>query len=154
VVDRPLRRCRPFVRTGSRADPIGRPLIAVKVHIFTRNVCGGLETDLDHRVLKADVTPSPGCTLPARLPAVGGLVACRFRALEERFGRPAFSVVPAGRGAASDSHSSYTKESRVFPRQPLPVAGHLAEPPLCRCRGRLGDDALVIGHACRRHGRR
>ena len=41
-------------------DPKAGPLIAVKLHILTRKTLGGIETDLDSRVLKADGTPIAG----------------------------------------------------------------------------------------------
>src|SRR6201995_800516 len=42
------------------ADPKAGPLIAVKLHILTRKTLGGLETDLDSRVLTAAGTPFAG----------------------------------------------------------------------------------------------
>lgn len=43
-------------------------MIAVKLHILTRKTLGGLETDLDSRVLTADGTPLPGLYAAARSP--------------------------------------------------------------------------------------
>ena len=41
-------------------DPKAGPLIAVKLHILTRKTLGGIETDLDARVLTAGGTPLTG----------------------------------------------------------------------------------------------
>ena len=50
-------------------------MIAVKLHILTRKTLGGIETDLDARVLKADGTPLTVRTRPARW-AASAVVAC------------------------------------------------------------------------------
>ena len=42
------------------------PLIAVRLSILTRKTLGGLETDLESRVLRPAATPSRGSTRPAR----------------------------------------------------------------------------------------
>lgn len=49
-------------------DPKAGPLIAVKLHILTRKSLGGLETDLEARVLKADGSVFDGSTPPDRRP--------------------------------------------------------------------------------------
>ena len=73
-------------------DPKAGPLIAVKLHLLTRKTLGGLETDLDARVLKPDGAPLPGVYAAgevagfgggghARLPRAGGDVPRRLPVL-------------------------------------------------------------------------
>jgi hypothetical protein len=85
------------------ADPKAGPLIAVKLHILTRKTLGGLETDLDSRVLKADGTPLDGLYAAGEVAGFGGGGMHGYRALEGTFlGGCIFSGRAAGRGAASD----------------------------------------------------
>jgi predicted oxidoreductase len=85
------------------ADPKAGPLIAVKLHILTRKTLGGLETDLDSRVLKADSTPFDGLYAAGEVAGFGGGGVHGYRALEGTFlGGCIFSGRAAGRGAASD----------------------------------------------------
>jgi uncharacterized protein len=85
------------------ADPKARPLIAVKLHILTRKTLGGLETDLDSRVLKADGTPLDGLYAAGEVAGFGGGGVHGYRALEGTFlGGCIFSGRAAGRGAAND----------------------------------------------------
>jgi uncharacterized protein len=85
------------------ADPKAGPLIAVKLHILTRKTLGGLETDLDSRVLKADGTPLDGLYAAGEVAGFGGGGVHGYRALEGTFlGGCIFSGRAAGRGAASD----------------------------------------------------
>jgi uncharacterized protein len=85
------------------ADPNAGPLIAVKLHILTRKTLGGLETDLDSRVLKADGTPLDGLYAAGEVAGFGGGGVHGYRALEGTFlGGCIFSGRAAGRGAASD----------------------------------------------------
>jgi predicted oxidoreductase len=84
-------------------DPKAGPLIAVKLHILTRKTLGGLETDLDSRVLKADGTPLDGLYAAGEVAGFGGGGVHGYRALEGTFlGGCIFSGRAAGRGAASD----------------------------------------------------
>ena len=53
----------------------GGPLIAVRLHVLTRKTLGGLETDLEGRVLRADGSPLPGRVRGGR----GGRVRRRRR---------------------------------------------------------------------------
>jgi uncharacterized protein len=79
------------------------PLIAVKLHILTRKTLGGLETDLDSRVLKNDGTPFAGLYAAGEVAGFGGGGVHGYRALEGTFlGGCIFSGRAAGRGAASD----------------------------------------------------
>jgi hypothetical protein len=85
------------------ADPKAGPFIAVKLHILTRKTLGGLETDLDSRVLKADGTPLDGLYAAGEVAGFGGGGVHGYRALEGTFlGGCIFSGRAAGRGAASD----------------------------------------------------
>ncbi len=84
-------------------DPKAGPLIAVKLHILTRKTLGGLETDLDSRVLKADGTPLDGLYAAGEVAGFGGGGVHGYRALEGTFlGGCIFSGRAAGRAAASD----------------------------------------------------
>jgi len=85
------------------ADPKAGPLIAVKLHILTRKTLGGLETDLNSRVLIADGTPLDGLYAAGEVAGFGGGGVHGYRALEGTFlGGCIFSGRAAGRGAASD----------------------------------------------------
>ncbi len=85
------------------ADPKAGPMIAVKLHILTRKTLGGLETDLDSRVLKADGTPFDGLYAAGEVAGFGGGGVHGYRALEGTFlGGCIFSGRAAGRGAAAD----------------------------------------------------
>jgi uncharacterized protein len=85
------------------ADPKVGPMIAVKLHILTRKTLGGLETDLESRVLKADGTPIGGLYAAGEVAGFGGGGVHGYRALEGTFlGGCIFSGRAAGRGAADD----------------------------------------------------
>jgi uncharacterized protein len=85
------------------ADPKAGPLIAVKLHILTRKTLGGLETDLDSRVIKGDGTPLDGLYAAGEVAGFGGGGVHGYRALEGTFlGGCIFSGRAAGRGAAND----------------------------------------------------
>jgi uncharacterized protein len=85
------------------ADPKAGPLIAVKLHILTRKTLGGLETDLDSRVLTDDGTPLDGLYAAGEVAGFGGGGVHGYRALEGTFlGGCIFSGRSAGRGAAND----------------------------------------------------
>jgi predicted oxidoreductase len=85
------------------ADPKAGPLIAVKLHILTRKTLGGLETDLDSRVLKAGGTPLDGLYAAGEVAGFGGGGVHGYRALEGTFlGGCIFSGRAAGRAAAGD----------------------------------------------------
>jgi uncharacterized protein len=84
-------------------DPEAGPLIAVKLHILTRKTLGGLETDLDSRVLKADGSVFEGLYAAGEVAGFGGGGVHGYRALEGTFlGGCIFSGRAAGRGAARD----------------------------------------------------
>jgi predicted oxidoreductase len=82
-------------------DPKAGPMIAVKLHILTRKSLGGIETDLDGRVLSADGTPVPGLYAAGEVSGFGGGGVHGYRALEGTFlGGCLFSGRQAGRAIA------------------------------------------------------
>jgi predicted oxidoreductase len=83
-------------------DPAAGPLIAVRLHILTRKTLGGLHTDLDARVLRADGTPLPGVYAAGEVAGFGGGGVHGYRALEGTFlGGCLFSGRTAGRAVAA-----------------------------------------------------
>ena len=84
-------------------DPKAGPLIAVKLHILTRKSLGGLETDLDSRVLQSDGAVLPGLYAAGEAAGFGGGGVHGYRSLEGTFlGGCVFSGRAAGRAAARD----------------------------------------------------
>ncbi len=82
-------------------DPKAGPLIAVKLHVLTRKTLGGLETDLDSRVLGADGDPIPGLYAAGEAAGFGGGGVHGYRSLEGTFlGGCIFSGRAAGRATA------------------------------------------------------
>jgi uncharacterized protein len=85
-------------------DPKAGPLIAVKLHILTRKSLGGLETDLDSRVLKAGGSVFDGLYAAGEVAGFGGGGVHGYRSLEGTFlGGCVFSGRAAGRAAARDT---------------------------------------------------
>jgi predicted oxidoreductase len=85
-------------------DPKAGPLIAVKLHILTRKSLGGMETDLDSRVLKPDATVFGGLYAAGEAAGFGGGGVHGYRSLEGTFlGGCVFSGRAAGRAAARDT---------------------------------------------------
>ncbi|MEU3020467.1 FAD-binding dehydrogenase [Nocardiopsis sp. NPDC007018] len=83
-------------------DPKAGPLIAVRLHVLTRKTLGGLHTDLDARVLRADGTPLPGVYAAGEVAGFGGGGVHGYRSLEGTFlGGCLFSGRTAGRAAAA-----------------------------------------------------
>ena len=83
-------------------DAADGPLIAVKLNILTRKSLGGLETDLDGRVLGGDGQPMPGLYAAGEVAGFGGGGVHGYRALEGTFlGGCLFSGRVAGRAAAA-----------------------------------------------------
>ena len=81
-------------------DPAAGPLIAVRLNILTRKALGGLHTDLESRVLKADGTPLPGLYAAGEAAGFGGGGYHGYNALEGTFlGGCIFSGLSAGRNA-------------------------------------------------------
>ncbi|MDF9813669.1 FAD-binding dehydrogenase [Streptomyces sp. SPB162] len=103
-----------LIRTASPhriLDPKAGPLIAVRLNILTRKSLGGLETDLDGRVLRAGGEPSPrsrwgdpiaGLYAAGEAAGFGGGGMHGYRSLEGTFlGGCIFSGRTAGRAAAA-----------------------------------------------------
>jgi len=84
-------------------DPAVRPLIAVRLNILTRKTLGGLQTDLDSRVIGADGQSLPGLYAAGEVAGFGGGGVHGYAALEGTFlGGCIFSGRTAGRAAARD----------------------------------------------------
>lgn len=83
-------------------DPKAGPLIGVKLNLLTRKTLGGLETDLDGRVLRSDGQPFPGLYAAGEVAGFGGGGVHGYRALEGTFlGGCLFSGRVAGRSLAA-----------------------------------------------------
>ena len=84
-------------------DPDAGPLIAVRLHVLTRKTLGGLETDLEGRVLTAGGDPLPGLYAAGEVSGFGGGGMHGYRSLEGTFlGGCLFSGRTAGRALAAD----------------------------------------------------
>lgn len=82
-------------------DPKNGPLIAVKLNILTRKTLGGLQTDLDGRVLTEGGTPLGNVYAAGEVAGFGGGGLHGYRALEGTFlGGCLFSGRSAGRALA------------------------------------------------------
>jgi predicted oxidoreductase len=96
--DRLLRTAKPH----RLLDPEAGPLIAVRLNILTRKTLGGLQTDLDSRVIGADGRPVPGLYAAGEVAGFGGGGVHGYAALEGTFlGGCIFSGRAAGRAAAA-----------------------------------------------------
>jgi len=83
-------------------DPAAGPLIAVRLNILTRKTLGGLQTDLDSRVIGADGQAVPGLYAAGEVAGFGGGGVHGYAALEGTFlGGCIFSGRAAGRAAAA-----------------------------------------------------
>jgi len=83
-------------------DPNARPLIAVRLSILTRKTLGGIETDLDARVLRTNGEPFRNVYAAGEVAGFGGGGMHGYRALEGTFlGGCLFSGRTAGRCAAA-----------------------------------------------------
>ena len=82
-------------------DPEAGPLIGVRLHILTRKTLGGLETDLEGRVLRPGGEPLEGLYAAGEVAGFGGGGMHGYRSLEGTFlGGCLFSGRTAGRAAA------------------------------------------------------
>ncbi|WP_123450659.1 FAD-binding dehydrogenase [Streptomyces sp. PanSC19] len=82
-------------------DPKAGPLIAVRLNILTRKSLGGLETDLDSRVLTEGGAPLDGVYAAGEAAGFGGGGVHGYRSLEGTFlGGCVLSGRAAGRAAA------------------------------------------------------
>ena len=83
-------------------DPAAGPLIAVRLNILTRKTLGGLETDLDGRVLRPGGAPLGNVYAAGEVSGFGGGGMHGYRSLEGSFlGGCLFSGRVAGRAAAA-----------------------------------------------------
>ncbi|MBZ9764182.1 FAD-binding dehydrogenase [Mesorhizobium sp. CA8] len=95
--DRLIRTAKPH----KMLDQANGPLIAVRLNILTRKTLGGLQTDLDSRVLDAAGQPVPGLYAVGEAAGFGGGGVHGYAALEGTFlGGCIFSGRSAGRAAA------------------------------------------------------
>ncbi|MFD0277255.1 FAD-binding dehydrogenase [Kitasatospora sp. NPDC127111] len=84
-------------------DPAHGPLIGVRLNILSRKTLGGLQTDLDSRVLGADGSPVPGLYAAGEVAGFGGGGVHGYNALEGTFlGGCVFSGRAAGLALARD----------------------------------------------------
>ena len=98
IGDRLIRTARPH----RILDPDAGPLIAVRLSILTRKTLGGLETDLDARVLGQTGEPIPGMYAAGEVAGFGGGGMHGYRALEGTFlGGCIFSGRRAGMAASA-----------------------------------------------------
>ena len=83
-------------------DSSAGPLIAVRLNVLTRKTLGGLQTDLQGRVLDASGAPVPGLYAAGEVSGFGGGGLHGYRSLEGTFlGGCLFSGRQAGRAAAA-----------------------------------------------------
>lgn len=83
-------------------DPAHGPLIGVKLHVLTRKSLGGIQTDLDSRVLDDDGEAIDGLYAAGEVAGFGGGGVHGYNALEGTFlGGCMFSGLAAGRHAAA-----------------------------------------------------
>jgi predicted oxidoreductase len=95
--DRLIRTAKPH----KMLDPANGPLIAVRLNILTRKTLGGLQTDLDSRVLGPGGQPVEGLYAVGEVAGFGGGGMHGYAALEGTFlGGCIFSGRGAGRAAA------------------------------------------------------
>jgi predicted oxidoreductase len=84
-------------------DPSHGPLIAVRLNICTRKTLGGLETNLDSQVMRADGTPFAGLYAAGEVAGFGGGGVHGYNALEGTFlGGCIFSGRAAGLALARE----------------------------------------------------
>ncbi len=104
VVDRLMRVAPPHTlldRKHPGRAGTGGPLVGVRLHILTRKTLGGLETDLDGRVLQPGGEPLPGVYAVGEAAGFGGGGMHGYRALEGTFlGGCLFSGRTVGRSLA------------------------------------------------------
>jgi len=82
-------------------DPKAGPLIAVRLNILSRKTLGGLETNLDSQVIRADGSAFPGLYAAGEVAGFGGGGVHGYNALEGTFlGGCIFSGRAAGRALA------------------------------------------------------
>jgi predicted oxidoreductase len=91
------------VKAHRLTDPAYGPMIAVRLHLLTRKTLGGLETNLDSQVIRADGTPFAGLYAAGEVAGFGGGGMHGYNALEGTFlGGCIFSGRAAGLALARD----------------------------------------------------
>lgn len=81
-------------------DPAAGPLVGIKLHVLTRKSLGGIQTDLESRVLDAEGRVVPGLFAAGEAAGFGGGGVHGYNALEGTFlGGCLFSGHAAGRSA-------------------------------------------------------
>ena len=96
--DRLIRVAKPHRLLDAKAGP----LVAVRLHVLTRKTLGGLETDLQARVLLPGGDPLPGLYAAGEVAGFGGGGMHGYRSLEGTFlGGCLFSGRAAGRAVAA-----------------------------------------------------
>lgn len=84
-------------------DPAHKPLIAVRMNLLTRKTLGGIETNLQSNVMRADKTPFPGLYAAGECAGFGGGGVHGYNSLEGTFlGGCIFSGRAAGRAMADE----------------------------------------------------
>ncbi|KAJ3481522.1 hypothetical protein NLG97_g7805 [Lecanicillium saksenae] len=84
-------------------DPAHGPLIAVRMNLLTRKSLGGIETNLDSNVMRADKTPFPGLYAAGEVAGFGGGGVHGYNSLEGTFvGGCIFSGRAAGKAMAAE----------------------------------------------------
>jgi uncharacterized protein len=87
---------------GTGKAGAGGPLVAIRLHILTRKTLGGLETDLEGRVLRPDGSALPGVYAVGEAAGFGGGGVHGYRALEGTFlGGCLFTGRTAGQALAA-----------------------------------------------------
>ncbi|HKX14623.1 MAG TPA: FAD-binding dehydrogenase [Propionibacteriaceae bacterium] len=87
---------------GTGQAGAGGPLVAIRLHILTRKTLGGLETDLEGRVLRPDGSLLPGVYAVGEAAGFGGGGVHGYRSLEGTFlGGCLFTGRTAGRALAA-----------------------------------------------------
>jgi uncharacterized protein len=105
--DRLLRVVSPHALLDPKTPGAGRagsggPLVAIRLHVLTRKTLGGLETDLQGRVMRADGSALRGVYAVGEAAGFGGGGVHGYRALEGTFlGGCLFSGRAAGRALAT-----------------------------------------------------
>ena len=87
---------------GSGRAGSGGPLVAIRLHVLTRKTLGGLETDLEGRVMRVGGSVLPGVYAVGEAAGFGGGGMHGYRALEGSFlGGCMFTGRTAGRALAA-----------------------------------------------------
>lgn len=117
-------------------DPKAGPLIAVKLHVLTRKSLGGIQTDLDSRVLKADGSVLDGLFAAGEAAGFGGGGAHGYNALEGSFLGGVSLHRPRRRSGHGVTGAPYGDRVQVWVRHTRGAMQPRTEsrPPSCRVR--------------------